>query len=156
MNMSTTGACIHVAVGDEALDPAAISARVAHRGAGAIATFVGTVRDHHAGKQVSHLEYEAYGPMAARTLKEIANEAAARWELLGVAIEHRVGRLEIGEASVAIAVSSAHRGEAFEALRFVIDELKGRVPIWKRETGADGSFWIEGPELIEAAEDETS
>lgn len=153
--MSTTDACIHVAVVADVLDLPAISGRVAHRRAGAIATFVGTVRDHHAGKQVSYLEYEAYGPMAVRTLRQVADEAAARWALLGVAIEHRVGRLEIGEASVAIAVASAHRGEAFEALRFVIDELKERVPIWKRETGADGSFWIEGPKLIEAVQDES-
>jgi len=142
-------------MGAEVLDMASISARVEHPAAGAIATFVGTVRDHHAGKQVSHLEYEAYGPMAVRTLGQIAEEAAAKWDLLGVAIEHRVGRLEIGEASVGIAVASAHRGEAFDALRFVIDELKARVPIWKRETGSDGTFWIEGPELIEAATDET-
>jgi len=153
--MSTVETPVHVAVGVEILDMAAISARVAHRGAGAIATFAGTVRDHHAGKQVSYLEYEAYGPMAARTLAQIAGEAASRWDLLGVAIEHRIGRLEIGEASVGIAVASAHRGESFAALRFVIDELKERVPIWKRETGSDGTFWIEGPELIAVATDDT-
>jgi molybdopterin synthase catalytic subunit len=146
----------HVTVGPEVVDMDALSERVAHAGAGAIATFAGTVRDHHAGKQVSHLEYEAYGPMAERTLAQIADEAAAKWDLLGIAIAHRIGRLEIGEASVGIAVASAHRGESFEALRFLIDELKERVPIWKRETGADGTFWIEGPELIEAATNEST
>lgn len=145
---------IHVAVAMEVLDMAAISARVAHPAAGALATFVGTVRDHHAGKQVSYLEYEAYDAMAIRTLRKIAEEATLKWDLSAVAIEHRVGRLEIGEASVCIAVASVHRRESFEALRFVIDELKERVPIWKRETGADGTFWIEGPKLIEAATDE--
>jgi len=152
--MSVPDSRIHVAVGAEVLDLGAISARVVHPGAGALATFVGTVRDRHAGKPVAYLEYEAYGPMAVRTLRQIATEAAARWDLLGVAIEHRVGRLEIGEASVGIAVAAAHRGESFGALRFVIDELKLRVPIWKRETGPDGTFWIEGPELIEAATDD--
>jgi len=153
--MSSVDSPTHVTVGAEVVDMEALSERVAHASAGAIATFVGTVRDHHAGKQVSHLEYEAYGPMAERTLAQIAHEAAERWDLLGVAIAHRVGRLEIGDASVGIAVASAHRGESFEALRFVIDQLKERVPIWKRETGADGTFWIEGPELIEAAANET-
>ncbi len=142
---------IYVAVGEQPLDMAGIAARVAHPGAGSIATFAGTVRDNHAGKPVAYLEYEAYGPMASRTLSRIAEEAATTWELLGVAVEHRVGRLEIGETSVGLAIASAHRGESFAALRFMIDELKDRVPIWKRETGPDGSFWIEGPELIKAA-----
>jgi molybdopterin synthase catalytic subunit len=144
-------ALVHVAVVKEALDVATISSRVADPGAGAIATFAGAVRDHHAGKAVSHLEYEAYDSMAKATLAEVAGEASERWDLLGVAIEHRVGRLEIGEASVVIAVATAHRGEAFAALRFLIDELKVRVPIWKRETGPDGTHWIEGPDLIAAA-----
>jgi molybdopterin synthase catalytic subunit len=143
---------LHVAVHPGVLDGAALAAHVADPRAGAIATFAGVVRDHHAGKEVSHLEYEAYGPMAERTLTDIAGEACQQWELLGIAVEHRVGRLAIGEASVIIAVSSAHRAEAFAALRYLIDELKARVPIWKRETASDGTYWIEGPTLVAAAE----
>jgi len=116
--------------------------------AGAVATFEGVVRDHHQGKRVAFLEYEAYGPMAGKVLREVAEEAAARWPVEAIAVTHRFGRLEIGEVAVAIAVSSAHRGDAFDALRYTIDELKGRVPIWKRETGPDGSHWIEGPATI--------
>ena len=138
----------HVSVHAGALDLKALADRVAAPAAGAVATFTGAVRDHHAGKAVSHLEYEAYVPMAEKTIAEIAARAAARWELLGIAIEHRTGELQIGDAAVVIAVSAAHRGEAFEALRYLIDTLKEEVPIWKRETGPDGTHWIEGPDLV--------
>lgn len=116
--------------------------------AGATVTFEGTVRNHHHGKPVDRLEYEAYGPMAEAVIRAIAEEALERWQLEGVAVSHRFGALQIGDVSVAIAVSSAHRGEAFEAVRMIIDELKQRAPIWKKETGPDGTFWIEGPEQI--------
>ena len=115
-----------------------------------MATFSGVVRDHHEGKQVSFLEYDAYEPMARRVMQDIAEEAWRRWQLEGIAVDHRVGRLEIGEVSVALAVSSAHRAEAFEAARFAIDELKLRAPVWKRESGPDGTFWIEGPDHVRA------
>jgi molybdopterin synthase catalytic subunit len=111
--------------------------------AGAVVTFAGNVRNHSRGRQVEYLEYDAYVPMAERKLREIAEEAEGRWECR-VAVRHRIGRLEIGEPSVLIAVSSAHRGVAFEACRHVIDTLKVVVPIWKKEVWEGGEVWIEG------------
>lgn len=110
--------------------------------AGAIVTFVGTVRDHARGKRVRYLEYEAYAEAAIDTFAEIAAEIRQRWDVLGIAIAHRTGRLEIGEASVVIAVSSAHRAEAFEACRYAIERLKQIAPIWKKEVYDDGEVWI--------------
>ena len=114
---------------------------VRDRGAGAIVLFLGVVRAHARGRDVRHLEYEAYDALARKELARIEMEAAARWGVR-VAIVHRLGHLEIGEVSVAIAVSSAHRGEAFEAGRYAIDTLKQTVPIWKKEVWADGAEWI--------------
>ena len=130
----------------EAVDSETVRRLVASDRSGAIVTFVGVVRDHHEGRAVSYLEYEAYAPMAERVFAQIAADAGSRWPLDGIAIHHRIGRLEVGEASVAIAVSAAHRAEAFEACRFVIDRLKALAPIWKRETGPDGTRWVEGPD----------
>lgn len=140
-------------VSDRPVSGDEVEALVGSDRAGAVVTFLGVVRDHHEGRAVSHLEYEAYAPMAERVFAEIAATAERRWPLEGIAIHHRVGRLEVGEASVAIAVSAAHRGEAFEACRFVIDRLKSVAPIWKRETGPDGSRWVEGPDTVPGAED---
>lgn len=114
-------------------------------GDGAVALFVGTVRDANAGRRVRFLEYEAYGPLAEKELGRLAARARDRFGVASIAIVHRTGRLEIGEASVAIAVASAHRAEALDACRFVIDTLKRTVPIWKREHFEGGSVWIEGP-----------
>jgi molybdopterin synthase catalytic subunit len=111
-------------------------------GDGAIATFVGTVRDHNQGRRVLHLEYEAYGRMAEREMERIAAEAKARHGVSRVAVVHRTGRVDIGEASVAIAVAAPHRAEALEATRFVIDTLKRTMPIWKREYFEGGSVWV--------------
>ena len=111
---------------------------------GAIATFDGTVRNQSREKPVTHLYYEAFPEMALKELEKIRAEAMQRWSLNGMAIVHRVGRMEIGESSVFIAVSSAHRKEAFEACRFAIDTLKTIVPIWKKEHYQDGEVWIEG------------
>lgn len=119
---------------------------------GAVATFEGTVRDHHAGRRVAFLEYEAYVPLAEREMRRICSQAAERWDLAGVAVQHRLGRLEVGDVAVVVAVSAGHRGPAFEALREVVEQLKRTVPIWKRETGPDGAFWIEGPEHVRAAD----
>lgn len=113
---------------------------------GAIVRFDGIVRDHADGKATSHLEYEAYQPMAERVLKQIAAEAKDLWPVGEVAIWHRTGRLEIGETSVLITVGSPHRAEAFIACKFVIDRVKEIAPIWKKEVGPDGSFWVEGPQ----------
>jgi molybdopterin synthase catalytic subunit len=111
--------------------------------AGAVVTFAGNVRNHSRGRRVEYLEYDAYVPMAERKLREIAEDAERRWDCR-VAVHHRTGRLEIGEPSVLIAVSCAHRAAAFDACRYVIDTLKQTVPIWKKEVWEDGEVWIEG------------
>jgi molybdopterin synthase catalytic subunit len=111
--------------------------------AGAVVTFAGNVRNHSRGRRVEYLEYDAYVSMAERKLREIAEETEQRWDCR-VAVRHRTGRLEIGEPSVLIAVSAAHRGVAFEACRYVIDTLKVVVPIWKKEVWEGGEVWIEG------------
>jgi molybdopterin synthase catalytic subunit len=103
------------------------------------------VRDHHEGRRVSHLEYEAYVPMALKVLEDIVDEAEAKFGHPAIRVAHRVGRLGIGETSVVVAVAAAHRKEALEACAYVIEALKARVPIWKKEFGDDGTFWIEGP-----------
>jgi molybdopterin synthase catalytic subunit len=131
------------------LDPAALAALVSDPAAGAIATFVGTSRQSSSNaanveKPVETLWYEAYGPMAEKRLREIGDEAARRFEVTRVAAWHRTGEVRIGEASVAIAVSAPHRAAAFDACRFVIEEIKRSLPVWKRERFADGEEWVEG------------
>jgi len=126
------------------IDVAALVAAVRGDGDGAVAMFVGTVRNVNAGRRVLFLEYEAYAPMAEREMERIAAEAIARCGATRVAMVHRLGRLEIGEISVAIAVAAPHRAAAMDACRFVIDTLKRRVPIWKREHFEGGTVWIEG------------
>ena len=112
---------------------------------GALCVFTGVVRNHNEGKSVLYLEYEGYEEMVEAIFAEIAAEARTRFGVSRVKIVHRLGRMEIGEASVAVAVSSPHRGEAFEACRFAIDTLKHKAPIWKKEFYEDGSSWLEGP-----------
>jgi len=126
----------------EPLDLPALLGAEAHDGA--VCLFVGVVRDHNDGRRVRYLEYEAYEEMALPLLAEIEADLRRRWPVSEVRLEHRLGRLEIGEASVAVAVSSPHRAEAFAACRHAIDTLKQRVPIWKKEFYADGSAWIDG------------
>jgi len=119
-----------------------VIARLADPGVGAVATFVGVVRGETDGREVEHLEYEAYPEMAEEALRQLGGEIQARWPAVRqVAIVHRVGRLEIGETAVVIALSAAHRPELFDALRYSIDRLKEFVPIWKKEVWADGSEW---------------
>ena len=113
-------------------------------GIGAVATFLGLVRDHNLGKRVLHLEYEAFEPLALRGLELIVTEAKERWPSVRLAIHHRIGRMEIGEASVAIAAASPHRPEAFAASRYAIERIKQIVPIWKHEYFDGGDVWIEG------------
>jgi molybdopterin synthase catalytic subunit len=127
----------------EPIDLAALHA--VDGGDGALCLFVGVVRDENAGRPVLRLEYEAYEEMALPLMEEIAATARRRWPITDIRIVHRLGRLEIGEASVAVAVASPHRAAAFEACRYAIDELKSRVPIWKKEFYADGAVWLEGP-----------
>ncbi len=126
------------------IDRASVVEAVASPEAGAIATFDGTVRRTARGKVVRHLFYEAYSAMAVKEMAKIREEALRRFPILEMAIVHREGRMEIGESSVFIAVSSAHRGDAFDACRFAIDTLKTTVPIWKKEHYLDGEVWIEG------------
>jgi molybdopterin synthase catalytic subunit len=128
----------------EPLDLSALLASVQDPSLGGIAVFLGTVRDHHAGRAVVRLEYEAYPEMAEAEIGKIAEEAKARFGVARVAVAHRTGRLEIGETSVAVVVGAEHRKEALEACRFLIDTLKGTAPIWKRELYEDGAAWIEG------------
>ncbi len=116
---------------------------------GAVATFAGVVRAVSGGKEVAHLEYEAYQEMAVAKMRQIADEARARWpDIVDIAIVQRIGRLEVGDVAVAIAVSSGHRDQGcFEACRYAIDRLKQIVPIWKKEVGPTGEEWVEGDYL---------
>jgi molybdopterin synthase catalytic subunit len=120
----------------------AVVAAVRHAGAGAVALFVGTVRDHNDGRAVTRLEYEAYAPMAVAEMDRIARETEAGAPGVRCAIAHRVGALEVGDVAVACAASAPHRPEAFAACRRIIDEVKAHVPIWKREHGPDGPYWV--------------
>ena len=129
----------------EPLDAARLAAAVQTDADGTVLTFVGVVRNTSNGKQVSYLEYEAYPEMAEAKLEEIAADVRARWGVERMAMWHRVGRLEIGEPSVVIAVAAPHRAEAFAACRHAIERLKAEVPIWKKEVGPDGAEWLEGP-----------
>ncbi|HEV8339233.1 MAG TPA: molybdenum cofactor biosynthesis protein MoaE [bacterium] len=137
-----SGGAATVALTREPIDPAALLAAVADPRAGAVALFCGTVREHSRERTVQFLEYEAYEVLAEREMRRIAAEAASRWPALGIAVVHRLGHLEVGEISVAIAVASPHRADAFAAARFIIDTLKQTVPIWKKEVWAGGEEWI--------------
>ena len=133
------------------IDTAALLASSTTSTDGAAILFLGVVRDTNEGRAVGHLEYEAYPTMAEAVLKEIVAEAESRWTTGDISVIHRIGRLEIGEISVAVMVSAPHRGDAYEASRYVIDELKKRVPIWKREGYLDGEReWLRGypPETV--------
>ena len=111
---------------------------------GAVVTFLGLVRNYNAGRRVQRLEYEAFEPLALKAFARIAGELAERWPEARLALHHRTGRLEVGEASIAIAVASAHRGEAYAACRYAIERVKQIAPIWKREFFEGGDVWIEG------------
>ena len=141
------------AISAEPLDPTAIAAAVTASDCGAIATFVGLVRDHNAGRRVLWLDYEAYEPLARSTFERIGGEAAIRWPSVQLAIHHRIGRLEIGEASVVIAAASPHRAAAFSACRYAIERVKQIAPIWKHEHFEGGAIWIEGATADPADED---
>jgi molybdopterin synthase catalytic subunit len=134
---------IFVEITEQPLDPAALVRFAEAPEMGAVVTFSGNVRNHNRGRTVEYLEYDAYRPMAEKQLRAIAQEAVERWNCR-IAIQHRVGRLEIGDPSVIVVAACAHRGHAFEACRYAIDTLKERVPIWKREVWEGGEAWIEG------------
>jgi molybdopterin synthase catalytic subunit len=111
---------------------------------GAVVTFLGLVRNHNAGRRVRYLEYDAYEPLALRVFGQIAGEAGQRWPGVRLALHHRLGRLEVGEASVAIAAAAPHRAEAYAACRYAIERVKQIAPIWKHEFFEGGDAWIEG------------
>jgi molybdopterin synthase catalytic subunit len=135
-----------VAVTPERLDLQTLMDEVAKSASadGAITSFVGLVRDHNQGRRVSYLEYEAYEPLAVRALNLIIEESRATWPSARLAVHHRTGRLEIGEASIIIAAASPHRSEAFAACRYMIERVKQIVPIWKHEHFEGGHVWLEG------------
>ncbi|MBV8694971.1 MAG: molybdenum cofactor biosynthesis protein MoaE, partial [Ktedonobacteraceae bacterium] len=115
-----------------------------HASVGGIVVFEGVVRDNARGKHIRYLEYDVYQEMAELQIGSIIAEVRQRWGVERVAVAHRFGRMEVGEASVIIAVASPHRAEAFEACRYIIDTLKTTVPIWKKEVAIDGEEWVEG------------
>ena len=124
------------------IDPAALVKRVMRPSDGAYVLFEGVVRDHHEGKAVESILYEAYEPMAEKELETIVREVGERFPDVAIAVVHRLGRLFVGDASIAIACSSPHRAESFEACRTMIDRIKETVPIWKKERGPDGEEWV--------------
>ena len=128
----------------EPLDRNVLIASVSDPGVGGIVVFEGVVRDNARDKQVRYLEYDVYPEMAVQQIRKILAEAERRWNVDRVAVAHRIGRLEIGEASVIIVVATPHRAEAFEACRYIIDTLKTTVPIWKKEVAMNGEEWVEG------------
>ena len=126
-----------------------VNRRVISPAVGSVVTFTGVVRGNNLGRQVRSLEYEAYPEMAEPILAQIGKEIRARWPVEQVAIVHRVGRMQVGEVSVVIAIASAHRQGAFEAGSYAIDRVKQIAPVWKKEYLDDGEVWIEGPEANE-------
>ncbi len=135
----------HIAVTGAPLDVGATHTRLADPGAGASVVFTGHVRDHSPGQEgVTRLEYEAFEERVGASIGEVVDEAAARWPVLAVSVEHRVGVTEVGDPTVVVGVASAHRADAFEAARYIIDELKARAPIWKKEFWPGGEAWSRG------------
>jgi molybdopterin synthase catalytic subunit len=132
--------------GPLALEPLvqAVTARSRTGSDGAVVSFLGLVRNHNAGRRVEYLEYEAYEPLALRVFARITDETRARWPSAELALHHRIGRVDVGEASVAIAASSPHRADAYAACRYAIERVKQIAPIWKREYFEGGDMWIEG------------
>lgn len=143
--MEATGQTVRIAVRDTQLDPAAAWKEVGHPRAGAVAVFVGTVREHSPEREgITHLEYEAFEERVVDSIAEVVAEAEARWPILAGVVEHRVGTVAVGDPAVVVAVSTAHRSDAFEAARYLIDELKARAPLWKKEHWPGGGEWVAG------------
>jgi len=124
------------------LDPDSITELVRKNSNGAIITFLGTTRDSTDGKRVNYLEYEAYQPMAQDMIRQIFDEVKERWEIEDLAMSHRLGKVDIGEISMVVAIASPHRKQAFEAGQYSIDRIKEIVPIWKKEFFDDGEEWV--------------
>ncbi|HEX6626568.1 MAG TPA: molybdenum cofactor biosynthesis protein MoaE [Gemmatimonadaceae bacterium] len=143
---------IRSAIVDQPIDPSALMGEVRSDDAGAVSVFIGTIRDTSDGRSVNKLEYEAYQSMAEAELSGIVREAAEKFGVEALVAIHRVGELDVGEISVVIASAHAHRGAAIECTRFVIEEIKKRVPIWKREHYADGTReWVDPGARAEAS-----
>lgn len=133
---------VEVIIANKPLDISACYECVRHPSAGGIDVFVGTVRDHTKERKVLRLEYEAYAPMAEKEIHNIISRAQNNWKIIHAVVHHRTGTLLPGDAAVIIAVASAHRKEAFEACKFIIDEMKATVPIWKKEVFENGEEWV--------------
>ena len=127
---------------DDPIDPRALVERVLRPSDGAYVLFEGVVRDHHEGKAVESIFYDAYRPMAEKEMGAIVREVAAKYPDVALTVVHRLGHLVVGDSSIAIVASSPHRAEAFEACRMMIDRIKETVPIWKKERGPDGEEWV--------------
>jgi len=127
---------------DEPIDPHALVASVMRRSDGAYVLFEGVVRDHHEGKAVESIFYDAYRPMAEKEIESILREVQAQFPDVALAVVHRLGHLIVGDASIAIVAASPHRAESFAACRVIIDRIKETVPIWKKERGPDGEEWV--------------
>jgi len=136
----------YVAIQESKIDLEKLVEFVSDPAAGAIATFSGTTRDHYNGKKVLKLEYEAYIPMAEKEMKTICQEIRQKWDVLHLVVVHRTGLVPIGESSIVISISSIHRADALEGCQYCIDEIKARVPIWKKEFYEDGEIWKENLE----------
>ena len=137
-----------VRVTEAPLDVNEAIAAVETPAAGAVNVFLGVVRDNNLGRSVSHLVYDSYPSMAERVMRELGEEAVEKFGILDCAILHRTGKLAIGEASLLVAISSGHRAESFEAGHWLVNSIKKRVPVWKKEVWEDGEAWIEGPESL--------
>ncbi|MCB2378478.1 molybdenum cofactor biosynthesis protein MoaE [Hymenobacter sp. BT635] len=134
---------MHIHLTDQPIDVAAVLASVQDDGAGAVNTFIGTVRNQSTGRRVVRLDYEAYDAMAIRQMEHVAAQAQEKWPMLRqVAVTHRKGRLDIGDVAVVVAVSTPHRADSFAACQYIIDTIKQVVPIWKKEEYEDGSVWV--------------
>ena len=142
------GSPMQFIVTEESLEPRKLEALLESPANGAIVTFQGVVRNHSRGKTVSYLEYDAYAPMATKVMAQIAEEAKQRWPITDLGIWHRIGHLEIGQASLLVVVTAAHRKECFEACHWTVDRIKEDVPVWKKEVWADGESWVEGDVLV--------
>ena len=126
----------------EPLNPEEVTAQVRRDSNGAVITFLGTTRDFSEGRNVEYLEYEAYQPMAENMLQQIADELREKWDIDDFAVAHRVGRVDIGEISLVVALASPHRQQAFEAGGYIVDRIKQIVPIWKKEVFEGGEVWV--------------
>lgn len=139
-----------IKITEKAIDVQKVIDTASSLGAGAVNVFIGTVRNTAHNKNVVWLEYESYEAMAVAEIRKVIDQAAAKWELLGWAVSHRIGTLKPGEVAVVVAVSAPHRKESFEACQYIIDNVKAKVPIWKKEVFEDGEEWVDARPVVAA------